>query len=126
MKPIKNIKQIYFFSLHSIKISSPKNIKNYIKKKKKKKMRELKNLNVMLKKKKKKVIKINELEEDLRVEIVKRRMKEKAVSFKMKNIEVAGKKLELEEGIKAETIIKTEGSKLKILREVIEKQSLKN
>ena len=96
------------------------------KKKKKKKMRELKNLNVMLKKKKKKVIKINELEEDLRVEIVKRRMKEKAVSFKMKNIEVAGKKLELEEGIKAETIIKTEGSKLKILREVIEKQSLKN
>ena len=91
-------------------------------------MRELKNLNVMLKKKKKKVIKIkiNDLEEDLRVEIVKRRMKEKAVSFKMKNIEVAGKKLELEEGIKAETMIKTEGSKLKILREVIEKQSLKN
>ena len=33
-------------------------------------------------KEKEKIIKINELEEDLRVEIVKRRMKEKAVSFK--------------------------------------------
>ena len=50
MKPIKNIKQIYFFSLHSIKMSSPKKIKNS----RQKKMRELKNLNVMLKKKKKK------------------------------------------------------------------------
>ena len=33
-------------------------------------------------KEKEKIIKINELEEDLRVEIVKRRMKEKAVSFR--------------------------------------------
>ena len=37
MKPIKNIKQIYFFSLHSIKMSSPKKIKNSRQKKKKKK-----------------------------------------------------------------------------------------
>ena len=36
MKPIKNIKQIYFFSLHSIKMSSPKKIKNSRQKKKKK------------------------------------------------------------------------------------------
>ena len=31
-----------------------------------------------------KIIKINELEEDLRIETVKRRIKEKSVSFKMK------------------------------------------
>ena len=105
-------------------MSSPKKIKNSRQKKIKNERAKKSKRNA--KEKEKKKIKINELEEDLRVEIVKRRMNEKAVSFKMKNIEVAGKKLELEEGIKAETIIKTEGSKLKILREVIEKQSLKN
>ena len=31
-----------------------------------------------------KIVKINELEEDLRIETVKRRIKEKSVSFKMK------------------------------------------
>ena len=69
-----------------------------------------------------KIIKINELEEDLRIETVMRRMKEKPVSFKMKNKEVPTKKIELEKEIKGEIIIKTEESKLEILREIIEKK----
>ena len=36
------------------------------------------------------IIKINELERDLRIETVMRRMKKKQVSFKMKNKEIAG------------------------------------
>ena len=60
-----------------------------------------------------KIIKINELEEDLRIETVMRRMKNK---------EVPTKKIELEKEIKGEIIIKTEESKLEILREIIEKK----
>ena len=50
-------------------------------------------------------------------------MKEKPVSFKMKNKEIARKKTESEKGMKVEIIIKTEESKLEILREIIEKKS---
>ena len=73
---------------------------------------------------KEKINRIDKLEKDLRVETVKRRIKEKPVSFKMKNKEIARKKLiELEKEIKAEVTIKTEESKLEILREIIEKKS---
>ena len=49
-------------------------------------------------------------------------MKEKPVSFKIKNKEIARRKIiELEIEIKAEAIIKTGESKLEILREIIEK-----
>ena len=69
---------------------------------------------------------INELEENLRIETVKRIMKEKPESFKMKNKEIAGRKIiELEIETKAEIIIKTGESKIKILRTIIEK-SLNN
>ena len=37
---------------------------------------------------KERINKINKLEEDLRIETVKRRMKKKTVSFKMKNKEI--------------------------------------
>ena len=51
-------------------------------------------------------------------------MKEKPVSFKMKNKEIARRKMiELEIEIKVETIIKTGKSKIEILREVIEKKA---
>ena len=51
-------------------------------------------------------------------------MKEKPVSFKMKNKEIAWqKKIELVKEIKANIIIKIEESKLEILREIIEKKS---
>ena len=51
-------------------------------------------------------------------------MKEKPVSFKMKNKEIAWqKKIELVKEIKANIIIKIEESKLEILRERIEKKS---
>ena len=67
-----------------------------------------------------KIIKINELEEDLRIETVKRRIKEKSVSFKMKKkIKIKIIKLEIE--IKVETINKAGESKIEILREVIKK-----
>ena len=70
---------------------------------------------------KEKINKINELEEDLRIETVKRRMKQKLVSFKIKHKGRASKKVtELEKEIKAEIIIKTEESKLKTLREILE------
>ena len=65
---------------------------------------------------------IKKLEEELRIETTKRRMKEKPVSFKMKNKEIAWqKKIELVKEIKANIIIKIEESKLEILREIIEK-----
>ena len=51
-------------------------------------------------------------------------MKEKPVSFKMKNKEIARRKMiELEIEIKVETIIKTGKSKIEILREVLEKKA---
>ena len=51
-------------------------------------------------------------------------MKEKPVSFKMKNKEIARKKItELEKEIEAEIIMKTEESKVEMLREVIKKKS---
>ena len=50
-------------------------------------------------------------------------MKEKLVSFKMKNKEISRRKIiELEIEMKAEIIIKTGESKTEILREVIEKE----
>ena len=50
---------------------------------------------------KEKINKINELEEDLRKETVKKRVKGKPVSFKMKNKEIARRKIiELEVEIK--------------------------
>ena len=50
-------------------------------------------------------------------------MKEKLVSFKMKNKEIPRRKIiELEIEMKAEIIIKTGESKTEILREVIEKE----
>ena len=56
----------------------------------------------------KKIIKKIELEEDLRIEAVKGRMKKKPVSSKMRNREIARKKIiELETEIKTEIIIKT-------------------
>ena len=42
---------------------------------------------------KEKIIKLNEIGEDLRIKIVKKRMKKKPVSFKMKNKEIARKKI---------------------------------
>ena len=60
---------------------------------------------------------IYELEEDLRIETVKRIMKEKPESFKMKNKEIARRKIiELEIETKAEIIIKTGESKIEILK----------
>ena len=51
-------------------------------------------------------------------------MKEKPVSFKMENKEIARRKIiELEIEIKVGTIIKTRKSKIEILREVIEEMS---
>ena len=69
---------------------------------------------------KEKINKINKLEEDLRIKTVKRRMKEKPVSFKIKNKEIARRKIiELETEKKAKIIIKTRELKLEILREII-------
>ena len=65
-----------------------------------------------------KIIKINELEEDLRIETVKRR--KKSVSFKMKK-KRKRKIIKLEIEIKVETINKTGESKIEILSEVIKK-----
>ena len=42
------------------------------------------------------MIKINELEENLRTEIVKKKTKEELLSFKMKNKEIGRKKIESE------------------------------
>ena len=42
------------------------------------------------------MIKINELEENLRTEIVKKKTKEEWLSFKMKNKEIGRKKIESE------------------------------
>ena len=50
------------------------------------------------------------------------RIKEKPVSFKMKNKEIARKKIELEKEIKSEIIIETEESKVEILRDITEKK----
>ena len=51
-------------------------------------------------------------------------MKEKPVSFKMKNKEIWRRKItELEIEIKVETMIKTAESKLEILREIMGKKS---
>ena len=73
------------------------------------------------------MIRINELEADLRIETVKRRMKEKLVSFKskIKKYQKKKKKKKIESGVevKAEIIIETEQSKIEILREVIERKS---
>ena len=84
LEGIIHVKNIYKKKnlLHSIKISSSKKIKDprLIKI-----MREPKRkLNAI---EKGKIIKTNELEEDLRIETVKRRIKEKSVSFKMKKKE---------------------------------------
>ena len=50
-------------------------------------------------------------------------MKEKPMSFKMKNKEIARRKIiEIETETKAKIIIKTNESKLEILREIIEKK----
>ena len=67
---------------------------------------------------------MNELEEDLRIETVKRRMRQKPVSFKIKNKKIARKKI-IESGIeiKTEIITKTVEIKLEILRKIIEKTS---
>ena len=62
--------------------------------------------------------KMNELGEDLRIETVKTRMKEKLVNFKMKNKEIARKKIESKIEIKAEIINKRGELKLEILREI--------
>ena len=95
--------------LHHIKISSPKEIKNF---RLTKIMEELKNLEDVIEEINKiekletdiiiestnrklsvveteRINKINELEENVRIETIKRRMKEKPVSFKMKNKEIA-------------------------------------
>ena len=42
------------------------------------------------------MIKINELEENLRTEIVKKKTKEESLSFKMKNKEIGRRKIESE------------------------------
>ena len=71
-----------------------------------------------------KINKINELEEDLGIGTVKRRIKEKPVNFKIKNKKIARRKIiKLEIEIKAKIIIKLRESKLEILREIIEKKS---
>lgn len=72
---------------------------------------------------KEEMIKISVVEEDLRIETVRRRMKEKPVSFEKKNRKIARKKIVSETEIKAEIIIKTEELKLEILREIIDKKS---
>ena len=55
----------------------------------------------------------NELEEDLRIKTVMRKIRKKPVSFKMKNKEIARKeKIDLEKEIKAEKINKAEESKV--------------
>ena len=65
----------------------------------------------MLQEKKKK-IKINDLEQDLRIETLNRRMKQKPISIKMKNKEIAKRKtIELQIEIKMEAIIKTVNNK---------------
>ena len=55
---------------------------------------------------KEKMIKINELKENLRIEIVKRRTKEEPLSFKIKNKEIGRKKNRIRKR-KPEMIIKT-------------------
>ena len=73
---------------------------------------------------KEKINGIKELKEDIRIETVKRRMKEKPASFKMKNKEIAKRKIiELEIEIKAEIIIKTGESKIAVSREVTKKST---
>ena len=47
-------------------------------------------------------------------------MKEKPVSFKIKNKEIARKENRIRKKIKAEIIIKTEESKMEVLREILE------
>ena len=42
---------------------------------------------------KEKIIKLNEIREDLRIKTVKKRMKKKPASFKMKNTEIERKKI---------------------------------
>lgn len=69
---------------------------------------------------KQKRIKINELQEDFRILTVKRRMKGKPESFKMKNKK---KVIALEKEIKTEIINNAEKSKLEILREILKKNS---
>ena len=69
---------------------------------------------------KQKRIKINELKEDFRILTVKRRMKGKPESFKMKNKK---KVIALEKEIKTEIINNAEKSKLEILREILKKDS---
>ena len=69
---------------------------------------------------KQKRIKINELKEDFRILTVKRRMKGKPESFKMKNKK---KVIALEKEIKTEIINNAEKSKLEILREILRKNS---
>ena len=55
-----------------------------------------------------KINRINELEEDLRIETAKRRPMYKPLSFKVKNKEIARRKIiELEIEIKSEIIVKT-------------------
>ena len=55
----------------------------------------------------------NELEEDLRIKTIMRKIRKKPVSFKMKNKEIARKeKIDLEKEIKAEKINKAEESKV--------------
>ena len=55
----------------------------------------------------------NELEEDLRIKTVMRKIRKKPVSFKMKNKEIARKeKIDLQKEIKAEKINKAEESKV--------------
>ena len=55
----------------------------------------------------------NELEEDLRIKTVMRKIRKKPVSFKMKNKEIARmEKIDLEKEIKAEKINKAEESKV--------------
>ena len=70
---------------------------------------------------KEKMIKINELKENLRIEIVKRRTKEEPLSFKIKNKEIGRKKNRIRKR-KPEIIIKTWESKLDILREIWKKK----
>ena len=70
---------------------------------------------------KEKMIKINELKENLRIEIVKRRTKEEPLSFKIKNKEIGRKKNRIRKR-KPEMIIKTWESKLDILREIWKKK----
>ena len=143
LKDAKHINITNLF-LHSTKMPCPKKIKNL---KLIKIMKELKNpedaieeINKMeeleteiiigsTKKKlsaieKEKINRINVLEEGLKIETVKRRTKEKLASFKMKNEEIARRKItELETEIKSEIIIKAGEQKTEILREVIEKKS---